>query len=155
MPTAGLWRFTFTGLGKGEGYVTLRVDGERVARSYFDDGLYEAIYINTLQQLQIGQNVTIDFDPESAGSFLDDKSKYTHWTGTYMQSGTAKPPECEYTGQTFEYPGSCRKYWLCLDDGTVDVFDCCPDVYVADAGACLSEDAVIVDAVCHSEDVCP
>ena len=99
VPTAGLWRFTFTGLGVGKGYVTLRVDNKRVARSFFDDGAYETISMNTLQQLQIGQNVTIDFDPESAGSFLDDRSKYTHWTGTYMQSGTAVPPECEYTGQ--------------------------------------------------------
>ena len=102
VPTAGLWRFTFTGLGVGKGYVTLRVDNKRVARSFFDDGAYETISINTLQQLQIGQNVTIDFDSGIDGSYLHDNvsyGPYTHWTGTYMQSGTAVPPECEYPGQ--------------------------------------------------------
>ena len=56
--------------------------------------------------------------------------------------------------QTFEYPGSCRKHYLCQADGSIDVLDCCPDVYVSDAAACLPEDLVLVDAVCHSEDVC-
>ena len=99
VPTAGLWRFTFMGLGNGEGYVYLRVDGQTVAITHFDgaDVGWNSISINTLQQLQIGQNVTIDFESYN-GSFLDGK-KYTHWTGTYMQSGTAVPPECEYTGQ--------------------------------------------------------
>ena len=160
VPTNGLWRFTFTGLGKavnGEsyGYVILRVDGTEVARTYFFDGYDNALSINTLQQLQVGQNVTIEFAP-SGGAYLRDTADriYTHWTGTYMQSGAVAPPECQYTGQTFEYPGSCRKYWICKADGTADVFDCCPDVYVPDAEACLSEDVVVVDAVCHSEDVC-
>ena len=102
VPTAGLWRFTFMGLGYGEGYVSLRVDDQIVAITHFDgaDVGWNSISINTLQQLQIGQNVTIYFDPKGDGSFLDGSpSKYTHWTGTYMQSGTAVPPECEYTGQ--------------------------------------------------------
>jgi len=161
VPTAGLWRFTFTGLGQaqpadGYGYVIFRVDGTKVANTYFYDGYDNALSINTLQQLQVGQNVTIEFAPSGGAHLFSSADEiYTHWTGTYMQSGSATPPECQYTGQTFEYPGSCRKYWLCLADGTVDVFDCCPDgVYMADAGACLSEDVVIVDAVCHSEDVC-
>ena len=88
------------GLGNEEGYVSLRVDGQTVAITHFDgaDVGWNFISINTLQQLQIGQNVTIDFDPRGDGSFLDGK-KFTHWTGTYMHSGTAVPPECEYTGQ--------------------------------------------------------
>ena len=164
MPTNGLWRFTFTGLGydPGASYskVGLRVDGILVAvtevKLLDDNSLgFVPLSINTLQQLQVGQNVTIEFGSNSGGAYLyDNIFKYTHWTGTYMQSGAVVPPECQYTGQTFEYPGSCRKYWLCLADGTVDVFDCCPDVYVPDAEACLSEDVVVVDALCHSEDVC-
>ena len=139
------------------GYVNLMVDGTIVAKTYHytrNDG-YDAMMmsINTLQQLQVGQNVTIEFEP-SGGAYLVGYVIYTRWTGTYMQPGAAAPPECQYTGQTFEYPGSCRKYWICKADGTVDVSDCCPDVYVPDAEACLSEDAVVVDAVCHSEDIC-
>ena len=162
MPTAGSWRFTFTGLGDARnsgfayGLVHLLVDGTIVASTYFDDDDgNSALSINTLQQLQVGQNVTIEFEPYDGASLYGNTDRiYTHWTGTYMQPGAAPPPECQYTGQTFEYPGSCRKYWICKADGTVDVFDCCPDVYVPDAEACLSEDVVVVDAVCHSEDVC-
>ena len=72
----------------------------------------------------------------------------------YLGLGTPELPECEYPGQMFQYPGSCRKYWLCLADGTVEVQDCCPDVYLPDAEACLSEDLIVVDTVCHSEDMC-
>ena len=139
--------------------MNLLVDGTIVANTFFDDDQgddeYDALSINTLQQLQVGQNVTIEFEP-SDGAYLFGSADelYTHWTGTYMQPGAVAPPECQYTGQTFEYPGSCRKYWICKADGTVDLFDCCPDVYVPDAEACLSEDVVVVDAVCHSEDVC-
>merc|ERR1712214_148371 len=32
---------------------------------------------------------------------------------TATTTTTPPPPECEYTGQTFEYPGSCRKYFYC------------------------------------------
>ena len=109
------------------------------------------VSLNTIQRLNAGQNVTMEWD---GSGYIYDSSRRTHWTGEFLGSGVPLPPACEFTGQTFEYPGSCRKYWLCLADGTVDVFDCCPDVYVPDAQTCLSEDLVIVDAVCHSEDVC-
>ena len=165
VPTAGLWRFTAIATAyvtdpAGYGFIKLKVDGISAAISYANPdnsvgwtGLVP-LSINTIQQLEVGQNVSVDWEGNGAYLFTSSGNKYTHWTGAYMGSGIAVPPKCDYTGQTFEYPGSCRKYWLCLADGTVDVFDCCPDVYVPDAEACLSEDVVIVDAICHSEDVC-
>jgi len=162
VPETGLWRFTFMAAGYaydasgGYGNVYLKVDGSTAAATYFrvEQPDWYPMSINTLQQLEAGQSVTIEWKGGDSALLHSDSDKYIHWTGTYMQSGTVVPPTCEYTGQTFEYPGSCRKYWLCLADGSIDVYDCCPDVYVPDAEACLSEDLVIVDAVCHSEDVC-
>ena len=37
--------------------------------------------------------------------------------------GTPRQPECQFVGQVFEYPGSCRLYWSCEADGTVKVPD--------------------------------
>ena len=163
VPKTGLWRFTSMATAyaddpSGYGYVRIRVDGSYAAISYLNpDGGATGrfpISINTLQQLEAGQIVTIEWTGYNGAYLYSGSSEWIHWTGTYMQSGTIVPPACEYTGQTFEYPGSCRKYWLCLADGSIDVFDCCPDVYVPDAEACLSEDLIIVDTICHSEDVC-
>ena len=110
IPTAGLWRFTFTGVGfvpaapYTGGAVTLSVDGRSVAGSYLDlygdNSGYVPLSIDTLQKLQIGQNVTIDFANDSGSSSIwDNDFRYTHWTGNYMQSGAVVPPECQYTGQ--------------------------------------------------------
>merc|ERR1712117_129000 len=97
VPTAGSWRFTFTGLGKPNGgnsygYVNLLVDGTNVATTHFNDDRLDTLSINTLQQLQLGQNVTIEF-VQSGGAYLESSAGaiYTHWTGTYMQSGAAAP----------------------------------------------------------------
>ena len=108
--------------------------------------------MNTIQEVNGGQNVTIEWD--GYGFIYGSNSKYSHFTGEYLGNAGPFPPVCEYPGQTFQYPGSCRQYWLCESDGTVDVLDCCPDVYLPDADACVSEDVVVVDSVCHSEDMC-
>merc|ERR1712038_1544054 len=44
-------------------------------------------------------------------------------TTTTTTTTTPPPPECEYVGQTFEYPGSCRKYFFCKPDLTSVIFD--------------------------------
>ena len=163
---SGLWRFTFTAgavfapSSAGDiGVIRLRVDGEAVAASFLNPegsgggGLF-SLSINTLQRLEAGQVVATEWDGAGYAYITDDGDKYTHWTGQYLGPATSRPPQCEYAGQTFEYPGSCRQYYLCQEDGSIDVVDCCPDVYVSDAAACLPEDFVLVDAVCHSEDVC-
>merc|ERR1712150_326355 len=79
---------------------------------------------------------------------------YTHWTGVYMGPPTPAIPECEYVGQVFEFPGSCRDYYYCGSDGAVSKNSCCPDVFVAEAEARLSEDLVVLGEICPSEDVC-
>merc|ERR1719264_967992 len=165
VPKSGLWRFTFTATVFADSYVTdsytyvyLNVDGERVASSLSNPegdayGQFD-LSINSIQNLGADQSVTIESVVTGYSGLIDNADKYTHWTGMYLGLGSVVPPLCEYPGQTFQYPGSCRQYWLCQVDGSVEVEDCCPDVYVPDAEACLSEDLVVVDAVCHSEDVC-
>ena len=92
----------------GFAYIAIEVDGIKAAtsRSWFNiyDGL-QPLSINTIQQLDAGQNVTITWTSEGGAYLYGDSAIYNHWTGTYLQSGTAAPPKCDYTGQTFEYPG--------------------------------------------------
>ena len=57
-----------------------------------------------------------------------------------------------HPGQTFEYPGSCRKYFYCLEDGTSLVFDCCPGVYNPVQDACVPEE--VGGELCSEDDVC-
>ena len=160
-PESGWWRFTFTAqVVLYNGYLgpvggNLNIDGEIVA-SLFNDPEVEITFVmtlNTIQHVTAGQSITLEWYGEgtiTGGSQGQD----SHFTGEYLGNTGPTPPECEYPGQTFQYPGSCRQYWLCQTDGTVDILDCCPDVYLPDADACVSEDLVIVDNICHSEDIC-
>ena len=68
-----------------------------------------------------------------------------------MPGGTQKSMS---TQPTIKYPGSCRRYSLCRANGSVDVADCCPDVYLPEAAASLPEEVVLLDTVCHSEEIC-
>ena len=158
-PESGWWRFTFTAqvfddeLGPVGG--NLNIDGEIVA-SLFNDPEAEITFdmtMNTIQHVTAGQSITLEWYGDGK-PFGSTQNKYSHFTGEYLGNTGPTPPECEYPDQTFQYPGSCRKYWLCQSDGTVDILDCCPDVYLPDADACVSEDLVIVDSICHSEDTC-
>ena len=110
--------------------------------------------INSLQSVTVGQTVTIEFSGAEGGDISGTDYKYTHWTGVYMGPSTPAIPECEYVGQVFEFPGSCRDYYYCGPDGTVSKNSCCPDVFVAEAQACLPEDLVVVEEICPSEDAC-
>ena len=65
---------------------------------------------------------------------------------------TPPPPECEYSGQTFEYPGSCRDYFLCQEDGNAVVFNCCPYVYNPYQDSCVPEE--VGGDLCGEDDVC-
>ena len=92
VPETGLWRFTFMALGyaydpSGYVFVTIRVDGSYAASSYFNpDGGASGWFpmsINTLQQLEAGQIVTIDWTGYNGAYLLGNIDKYIHWTGTY------------------------------------------------------------------------
>ena len=159
MQATGLWRFSFSGtaVGVGDGYLRLYIDGTRAAAMIIDPpmdyGGYYPISFTTINRVEIGSKVTVQFDGSS--SLLDtDPFDYTHFVGEYLGDPTPALPECEYPGQTFQYPGSCRQYWFCQSDGTVDILDCCPDVYVPDAETCLSEDLIVVGEVCPADDTC-
>ena len=104
--------------------------------------------------MTVGQTATIEWQGTDDAYIADSSNKYTHWTAEYLGQSTPSIPECEYVGQVFEYPGSCRYYYNCNSDGTVSKNSCCPDVFVADDEACLSEDLVVVEEICHSEDTC-
>ena len=162
----GVWRFTFIAgyavfPNDGDNLnVFLKVDGSIVASSFHNapnDGAtsYSTMTINSLQRVTVGQTVTIEFF-NGGDVYLQDSSgrKSTHWTGVYMGLSTPAIPECQYVGQVFEFPGSCRDYYYCGPDGTVSKNSCCPDVFVAEAQACLPEDLVVVEEICPSEDAC-
>ena len=154
---SGWWRFTFTPHFYTPNFEPaggrLNIDGERVAEFFNnpEDELTFSMPMNTIQHVTAGQNVTLEW---YGTGILMGSYKYSHFTGEYLGNKGPTPPECEFPGQTFQYPGSCRQYWLCQTDGTVDILDCCPDVYLPDADACVSEDVVIVDSICNSQDRC-
>lgn len=171
MPESGLWEFSFSATGRegngcgGIGYVRLKIDGVEVAEMYVAPGLtddaqnpnygYYPISLTTIQEAEINSLITIEFNSNDC-IYLFDTSyyKYTHFTGKFLGNLTPPLPNCEFPGQTFQYPGSCRQYWLCQSDSTVDILDCCPDFYVPDAEACLGEDEVVVDSICPADDTC-
>ena len=101
VPDAGLWRFTFTAgcvyfpsnPKNDSGRVYLKVDGLSAASNYVypkSDRLESFVMtMNTVQNLEVGQSVSIEW--ENAGSdahINDDSLKHTHWTGTYLGSGS-------------------------------------------------------------------
>ena len=140
------------------GYVYLKVDGQTAAKTamnprYNESGSF-SVSINTLQQLDAGQVVTIEYSGFNGTLLEAYSSKDVHWTGTYIGSGTPALPECEFVGQTIEYPGSCRLYYLCQSDGTLEIMSCCPDIFSPSAEACISEEEADVEFLCNSEDVC-
>ena len=159
-----MWRFTFfAGSVFVPSYdyllVYLKVDGSTVATSLTNppnDGSESTftMTINSLQSVAVGQTVTIEVELYGGAYIIDNSRKYTHWTGIYMGPSMPAIPECEYVGQVFEFPGSCRDYYYCGTDGTVSKNSCCPDVFVAEDEACLQEDLVNVGEICPSEDVC-
>jgi len=167
IPTEGLWHFSFNAgyvyfpsADDPYGYIYLKVDGTIVANSFTnptDDGTasWFTMSLNTVQDLQVGQTVTIEWVGGNGASIVDDPPTHrTHWTGEYLGPSMPTPPECQSEGQTFEYPGSCRDYYLCDSNLVASKTSCCPDIYVAEAEACLPEEMVTLGEICPSEDTC-
>merc|ERR1712117_200044 len=81
IPTDGLWRFAFNAgwvifPSNSYIYIDLKVDGTRVATSYTysnNDGSasYFTMSLNTVQDLQVGHTVTIEWDGYGGASILD------------------------------------------------------------------------------------
>ena len=147
------------------GYVYLIIDGIPVAYSYVGDSdiqtnSYQTMSINTIQSVAVGQTVTLEWTPGGGDPFLyGNIDKPTHWSAVYLGPSTPPVPECEYAGQVFEYPGSCRDYYQCGADGSVSKLSCCPgNVFVEEEAftkiVCVPEDFIDIDEVCHSEDTC-
>lgn len=168
----GIYRFTFeglvshtaTGLPGGtpaihSGHVYLLVDGLRVASALVREDVsvvpkvvLSSLSINTMQVLNAGQSVTLEYEGDQTTVLESDADKYVHFTGEYVAPASVFPPQCEETGQTFEYPGSCRKYYLCEANGTIELLDCCPDAFDPTSEACVSEDES--GNLCNEEDTC-
>merc|ERR1712154_410091 len=110
--------------------------------------------LNTIQELDVGQTVTIEWTGYNGAYIYDNSDHYTHWAGEYLGPSVPSLPECQSEGQTFEYPGSCREYYQCDSNLVASKMSCCPDVWVVEAEACLPEDLVTVEELCPSEDVC-
>ena len=98
VPEPGLWRFTFSALvyiptAGAAGLVQLNVDGSPAASAYiypYGDTHGEfMISLNTLQQLNAGQSVSIVWnDLHDNGAWLVGNSyQYNHFTGQYIGSG--------------------------------------------------------------------
>ena len=161
VPKTGLWRFTFGALtNEGTNYavmVELKVNGNPVANTFLipnTHGTHRPLSITSIQKLEAGQTVTIEYNSEGSWGINYTGEGITNWTGMYSGSGLMYPPNCEKAGQTFPYPGSCRKYYSCKAKGNAEVLDCCPDVYVNNAGSCLSENFVNVNSLCNRDDSC-
>ena len=137
-------------------WVGLKVNGNTVANIYvrWPEGNYIPISLTSIQKLEAGQTVTIEYFSESSSGLGYDETGTTNWSGMYLGSSILTPPTCEYAGQTFPYPGSCRKHYRCKSNNTTEVVDCCPNVYVHDAGSCLSKNYVNVDSLCNRDDNC-
>ena len=142
-----------TPFGESAGEVDILVDEEIVAsaRVYSYEEEFDVVSINTLQELRSGQNVSIAWGA-TGGTSLESGGHYIHFTGEYVASSALAPPQCDYTGQTFEYPGSCRMYYLCLADGTIELNNCCPDVFEPILETCIPEDDG--GYLCNDEDAC-
>ena len=170
MQATGLWRFSFSGtalcsgaVGGSQGNLRLNIDGAQTAGAqvlFQETGGLSPVSFTTIQRVEMSSEVTVQF----TGSYCNSGNNielgdnggyfYTHFVGEYLGDLWPEVPECEFPGQTFQYPGSCRQYWFCQPDGTVDILDCCPDVYDPNAGACLSEDQVVIEDICPAGDMC-
>ena len=170
MTEPGIWRFTFDGVvqildGFGAATIALEVVSGQApepivkARSYVSPGIYNThcpTSISTIVQVEANDTVRIRWmgDADDFDAVLFSENRDTRWTGTYLGSGVPTPPPCQFDGQTYEFPGSCRLYYLCPDDGPIEITSCCPGIYSPSTGTCISEDEADVGALCASLDIC-
>ena len=93
VPQSGWWRFTFNPTvslstsGNRDVYITLKVDGVAAATSTIlptDSGTsgFFPMAINTIQQVDAGQSVTIEWVGD--GYIFSSDSKYAHFTGEFL-----------------------------------------------------------------------
>ena len=165
---AGIYRFTFEGsVGippsasvDPYGLLGLYVDDKVVASAFLQENQntetlrYFMVSLNTLQALEVGQNVSIYWSKKDDLFLNSNSNTFVHFTGHNVASSMLVPPQCEYTGQTFEYPGSCRKYYLCLADGTIELSNCCPNgVFDPIGETCIPELSDGSD-LCNDDDTC-
>ena len=56
---------------------------------------------NTIQELAVGQTVTVEWEGYGTGAFIDeyDSGHHTYWTGEYLGPSAAAEPECQSEGQ--------------------------------------------------------
>ena len=163
---SGIYQFTFEGAvaflpgsDRPFGFVALHVDDEAVASGYVveksessGDVRIFMVSIDTFQELEAGQIVSIQWANSEGAYLYSNINTHVHFTGHKLASATLVPPQCEYTGQTFQYPGSCRKYYLCLADGTMELGDCCPDVFDPAGEVCVPEEDG--SHLCNDVDAC-
>ena len=161
----GIWRFTFDGVvqfvgGFDRASIILYAGQNPLSRkansiaSAGDFNSLQPISINALVQVEANETVQIEFDGDG-GSTLFSVSRNIRWTGTYLGSGVPTPPMCEYDGQTYEFPGSCRLYYLCPNDGPIEITSCCPGgVYSPSVGGCVSEEEAEFESLCAPLDIC-
>ena len=163
---SGIYRFTFDGpvgmmsnYDDPYGFVGLYVDDEAVASGFVEenhDGVGSErkfmLSIDTIQTLRVGQTVSLRWEGSDPVYLFSNINAYVHFTGHKLAPFTVALPKCSYTGQTFEFPGSCRKYYLCLADGSVELEDCCPDVFDPIREICVSEEDG--GDLCSDNDTC-
>merc|ERR1712038_398403 len=158
----GIWRFTFEGVVRftslSWGAIKLQINDTVKVRSIVTpgegtiDGFFP-ISINALVQVEPYDTIRIIWEGEGdAVLFATDRE--THWSGTYLGPGVPTAPMCQFDGQTYEFPGSCRLYWKCPNDGPIEIASCCPGAYAPSAQACIDEDEADVDAICAPLDIC-
>ena len=110
-----------------------------------------SVKCDTLQQVNDGRVVSIDFDPINSDSYLfSSSSKYAHFTGQMLDSATLIPPECEFTTQTLSTRAAAENTTCVWRMALyVNIFGCCPDVYYPTEEACVSE--ADGSNLCHGE----
>ena len=172
MTEPGIWRFTFDGVvqildGFGAATIALEIVSDQApepivkARSYVSPGIYNThspTSISTIVQVEANDVVRIRWmgDADDFDAVLFSENRDTRWTGTYLGSGVPTPPDC-YDG-TYEFPGSCRLYYLCRE-GSISIESCCPGIFSPSPGAggngtCIAEDEADVGDLCAPLDIC-
>ena len=96
VPKSGLWRLTFNAVANlksgGSAWVELKTNGDIVARTYLNpqsvnDDTYHPLSINTIQKLEVGHTVTVEYGSTNSYGLGYGGHTTTAWTGMYLGSG--------------------------------------------------------------------
>ena len=55
--------------------------------------------LNTIEELDVGQTVTIEWTGYNGAYIYDNSDHYTHWAGEYLGPSVPSLPECQSEGQ--------------------------------------------------------